>query len=175
MVWEGWFWQSIAHWDRLPETEWLALSTPTESKATTPAPSIPQTPISDLTSNPIDEVEGREPSERRVKSMPSANGADKAEDEQPDDVSLQDEGFLEGAGWDDADQAELDAFLEGSSDSGDIEARSERQEYVKLECPGHLLTASAHPALRVHLERESDTRMRSTFRSKPSRIRPEGA
>lgn len=116
VVWQGWFWESVNLWERQDESLWLAMdpqannNSKTEGGSTsnsanpTPGPSAPATPSPQPISLDGPDVE---PTERQAND----DGTEDA-----DEDFLGDEHF--GEGWDDDAQAELDAFLEGSSDVG---------------------------------------------------------
>lgn len=89
VVWQGWFWESVNLWERQQEKPWLAI--PDQATGPTPGPSTPTTPA--LPPLPL-----------------------QTDQEGEGETFEGDEGL--GEGWDDAAQAELDAFLDGSSDWG---------------------------------------------------------
>ena len=120
VVWERWFWESVARWTRAPEKEYLALGSSSKSTAVTPAASGPATPAPAVAE--AMQSNGHPGSSMEVSDteLPSAAAQDDEVAEQDtDDISVMDDGFLQGAGWDDAAQAELDAFLEDSSEVGE--------------------------------------------------------
>jgi hypothetical protein len=90
VVYQGWFWESCNLWERQDEKIWLAIPDPAQGTKT-PGPSTPTTPA--------------------LPDLPLAEEGEK------DGQSFEDDKGL-GEGWDDEAQAELDAFLEGSSDWG---------------------------------------------------------
>jgi RNA polymerase II subunit A-like phosphatase len=98
VVWEGWFWQSVNLWERQDERIWLAVQpAPRPGEPPTPGPSEPTTPA--LPKIEL-QAEGKEP---------GGEDADAEEFEGDEDV---------GEGWGEDADAELDAFLGGSSDWG---------------------------------------------------------
>jgi len=103
VVWQGWFWESVNLWKKQDERIWLAI--PDKSNGNTPGASTPTTPA--------------------LPTIPLVNAGDdgigngeKREEEggEGEETFEGDEGL--GDGWDDEAQAELDAFLDGSSDFG---------------------------------------------------------
>lgn len=101
VVWQGWFWESINLWERQDEAPWLAIEqhqkeSGTSSGQPTPGPSAPATPKE--ADAPLDTEDSAEQEEDGIEGFGD------------------DDHF--GEGWDDDAQAELDAFLEGSSDFG---------------------------------------------------------
>jgi hypothetical protein len=106
VVWQGWFWESVNLWERQDEAAWLAMEQIKEqdeaggggSGLPTPGPSSPNTPTKGGLLFDTD---------------PGAEGGEGVDL----DHDFGDMGDL-GNGWDDEAQAELDAFLEGSSDFG---------------------------------------------------------
>jgi RNA polymerase II subunit A-like phosphatase len=93
VLWQGWFWESVNLWQKQDEKPWLAI--PDQATGPTPGPSTPTTPA--LPPLPLQAEIGDEKEERG-------------------ETFEGDEGL--GDGWDDDAQAELDAFLDGSSDWG---------------------------------------------------------
>lgn len=92
VLWQGWFWESVNLWQKQPEKPWLAI--PDQANGPTPGSSTPTTPA--------------------LPPLPLV--IEKGGDEEKEETFEGDEGV--GEGWDDEAQAELDAFLDGSSDWG---------------------------------------------------------
>lgn len=100
VVWQGWFWESVNLWERQDEEAWLAMKQAEGAGVNggpTPGPSSPNTPTKGRLGLDDDFGVG-------------GNGDLEAEHDFGDLGDL-------GDGWDDEAQAELDAFLEGSSDA----------------------------------------------------------
>ena len=102
VLWQGWFWESINLWEKQDEKVWLAI--PEQATGPTPGPSTPTTPALP----PL--------------SLVSEKAQTQAQGEEKGETFEGDEGL--GEGWDDEAQAELDAFLDGSSDWGSDAGRS---------------------------------------------------
>ncbi len=94
VVWVDWFWKSVALWDKQDEGEFLTIQSDSRNASGTATPAIV-----------VDE--GTEDKEREGEGVEF--GEEEGELAEEGDAGV-------GEGWDEDAQADMDAFLEGSSD-----------------------------------------------------------
>ena len=115
VVWAEWFRKSVALWEKQDETEFLAM---TGSTSKTDIPRVPSGQnVPDIQVTGANGMKEGDPV-----SHLGLDGLNPARTEEEDGPSQEDDEVLTGQGWDDAADAELQAFLEGSSDYGGTDA-----------------------------------------------------